>query len=86
MTTRRMKPGQRPGQPEEIDEGPSEEDLERFGGVTRPCPECGTELYDDTSICWKCGHALSSEAKGPPVWMMVTGLVLILAVVLFWVF
>jgi len=74
MTTKRRQPGRPPGErnDDELDEGPSEADLEQFGGVTRPCPECKTDLYDDAAVCWKCGHALSSEPKGLPVWVMIT--------------
>jgi predicted nucleic acid-binding Zn ribbon protein len=79
MATRRIRSD------DERDEGPSEADLEKFGGVTRPCPECQTDLYDDAQICWKCGHALSGEPKGLPTWMMVTAFVLLLAIVLFWI-
>jgi uncharacterized protein (DUF983 family) len=54
------KRSRRPIDPDELDEAPSEEDLERFGDVTQKCPQCGTELYDDVEVCWKCGHALLS--------------------------
>lgn len=82
MATRRIKPqGERDG--DETDEGPSEADLEKFGGVTRPCPECATDLYDDAAVCWKCGHALSGEAKGMPIWVVVTAAALVLAFVVF---
>lgn len=58
----------------EFDEFPSDEDIERFGGVTFNCPECGTELYDDTELCWKCGHAIGAKAhagEGIPKWVIV---------------
>ena len=77
MATKRRQPGP-PRDPDDLDEGPSEADLEQFGGVTRPCPECKTELYDDAAVCWKCGHALSSEPKGLPVWVMVTAAVVLI--------
>jgi hypothetical protein len=65
------------GHDDEIDEGPSEDDLERFGGATRKCPECGTELYDDSEICWKCGHALSGRPAGPKRWMVVVAVLVV---------
>lgn len=74
MTTKRRQPGR---DPDELDEGPSEADLEQFGGVTRPCPACKTDLYDDAAVCWKCGHAINSEPKGLPVWVMVTAAVVL---------
>ena len=39
-------------------EGPSCEDLERFGSDTATCPECGQDVYYDTPICPNCGHAI----------------------------
>lgn len=43
-----------------IDEGPSPEDIERFGGdddydedvIT--CPSCGAEVWHEVSVCPKC--------------------------------
>lgn len=55
-------------------EGPSAEDLERFGGETRPCPSCRREIYDESPFCPRCGHALGASdepAARPPVWMLV---------------
>jgi hypothetical protein len=52
---------------DELDEDPSPEDMERFGGVTRTCPECKSEVYDDAEICHECGHAFSGEAKNHPL-------------------
>ena len=48
---------------EEIDEGPSEEDLARLDGLTRTCPACGQEVFDDTDVCYHCGHAFSTRDK-----------------------
>jgi len=47
--------------PRELDEGPSDEDVERFGDATVACPSCGTELYDDVALCYKCGRALNAD-------------------------
>ena len=41
-----------------VDEGPSEADLDRFGGETRLCPACHTEVWDGASICPECGLIL----------------------------
>lgn len=71
----------------EIDEGPSDADLERFGSVTRDCPECGVELYDDAEVCWKCGHALASTPNWPTrawVWVVAAAAVAALVLVLLW--
>lgn len=67
------------------DEGPSESDLETFGGVTRECPECKAELFDDAEVCWKCGHALSGRSRGQPMWAVVTAVVLIVTIMVWWV-
>jgi uncharacterized protein (DUF983 family) len=73
---------------DDIDEGPSAEDMERFGGATRHCPECKTELYDDAEVCWKCGHMLSGVAPGPKTWKLVTAMVVVMVIVggmLWWI-
>ena len=65
-------------------EAPSEEDIARFSDVTVKCPECGTELFDDVAVCWKCGRAVGSGARGEgkmPLWILVTGIVVIAALV-----
>jgi hypothetical protein len=63
-----------------LDEGPSEEDLERFGSATQTCPECGTELYDDVELCWKCGHALTGHGNGGPAWAVWVGVAIVAAI------
>lgn len=62
---------------DEPDEGPSPEDLERFGDVTVKCRGCGTELYDDVAVCWNCGRAVmaSDGEGGVPWWAMVAAIV-----------
>ncbi len=38
------------------DEGPSEEDIERFSShETGYCPHCGDEIWDDATRCPSCG-------------------------------
>jgi hypothetical protein len=67
---------------DELDEGPLPQDIERFGGVTVKCPECGTELFDDVALCWKCGFAVHSQPgpnNGLPLWAVFTVVVVILA-------
>ncbi len=73
----------RPPNPSPIDEDPSPEDLERFGGVTRQCPNCNTELYDEAELCWKCGHALSHQTGPPPKWIWITAIVLVVVILYF---
>lgn len=59
--------------PLDDNEIPSQEDMDRFGGVTRVCPECRTEVYDEASLCHNCGHVFSREGSGGlPTWAVVT--------------
>lgn len=75
------RPARPPHDDDDLDEEPSVEDIERFSGVTRTCPQCGTELYDDAEVCWKCGHLLSAKAGGPPRWVIIVAAVIIVLVV-----
>lgn len=41
--------------PDERDDGPSDEDVERFSApVVRMCQECGAEVSEESDICPKC--------------------------------
>lgn len=64
-----------------VDEGPSEDDLQRFGGEMRPCPACRAEMYDDSEWCPKCGHVLGSEPVGVSWFAVVVSGVLVGVVV-----
>ena len=73
---------------DELDEEPSEEDIERFGGATQKCPECGTELYDDVEVCWKCGRALMAGDRDSQKWVVWVAVVLVMVILggaLWWV-
>ena len=38
------------------DEGPSQDDVDRFSSHnTGYCPHCGEEIWDDATKCTKCG-------------------------------
>jgi hypothetical protein len=39
---------------ESVDEGPSEDDIERFSRETAYCPDCGEEVWDLADVCPKC--------------------------------
>ncbi len=71
----------RPVRPKrELDELPSEDDVQRFGDVTRTCPECRKEVFDDAAVCYHCGHAFERTTGGStlsPKWVIVTVVVLI---------
>jgi hypothetical protein len=69
-------------------QGPSREDMERFGDEFVTCPECKSLVYDQAEVCQACGRALHGEAKGPPLWALGVGAALLAAMVvgyvLFW--
>lgn len=71
---------------DEVDEGPSADDIERFGNVTRRCPECGKDVFDDVAICYHCGYAMEKTAAPgkTPVWVIVT-VVLVMVSIVWWV-
>jgi hypothetical protein len=47
---------------EEIDpEGPSREDLARFGSDTEPCPKCRAEIHSESVRCPRCGEWLDED-------------------------
>lgn len=66
---------------DEDDDGPSQEDIERFGDVTRTCPECKKDVFDESALCYHCGHALVGTTAGSPtknkIWVFITVLILI---------
>ena len=66
-------------------DGPSEADIERFGGEFKTCPDCGDEVYDQAEFCTACNHAFNVEAelKGIPGWAMVLGAAALIAILLF---
>jgi len=62
------------------DENPSEDDIQRFGDVTRTCPGCKKEVFDDAAVCYHCGYAFERTTAGSsrnPKWIIITILVLI---------
>lgn len=69
---------------EEPHDGPIDRDVERFGGDTHPCPNCGTEVYDQAEWCHRCGQVLGdpADAAGPKPWIMITIALVIAAFVL----
>jgi hypothetical protein len=74
-----------PREEDEIDEGPQAADIERFSHVTKACPACKKDVFDDTAICYHCGHAFERTTAGSgktPIWIIATIAVLILALIL----
>lgn len=71
------------------DEGPSPEDIERFSNVTRRCPACGKEVFDDAEICYHCGEAMNARehdkhADWRAVVVIILVMVLLMGVVFGW--
>lgn len=65
-------------------EGPSASDLDRFGDEFTRCPACKRRFYDQSDICPHCGHALGDAPAGVPVWAIVTAVVIVVAIVWFY--
>ncbi|MFN7374895.1 MAG: hypothetical protein ACK5TP_07615 [bacterium] len=69
-----------------VDEGPLPGDIERFSGVTRTCPECGKEVFDDVTRCYHCDADMDTpgtrRSGGKPVWVVITAAVGIVVLLL----
>ena len=69
-----------------IDEGPSSDDLDRFGGDAAHCPECGAEIWDQAECCPSCNaYIVGGTLSKPPLehWLKqrwVTVIAILLAV------
>ena len=62
------------------DEGPSPDDLARFGSDTAFCPECGDEVWDQAEFCPSCGaHVGGDTLTRPPAetWLRRRWLILV---------
>ncbi len=44
-----------------INEGPSDQDIERFSEETGHCPNCGAEVWDQAEFCPDCGDQIGSN-------------------------
>ncbi len=64
-------------------DGPSAEDLDRFGDEFITCPNCHKSVYDQTEMCPYCGHGVSDPVSRAPIWTIVVVLALIAVFVLF---
>lgn len=52
-----------------MDEGPSDEDLERFSGETVFCPHCRGEIHDEAQRCPLCGEWITAAAPENRRWL-----------------
>lgn len=70
-----------------IDEGPSQEDLQRFGSDEAYCSECGETVWDQAEFCPACGTQLSGRTLTRPPekhfkrqgWMLVVIIIVLIA-------
>jgi hypothetical protein len=72
---------------QELDESefpdPDDEDLDRLD----TCPHCESAIFADAERCPFCGYYQSREDRpARRSWVIVTGVVICLAVVLMWIF
>jgi predicted nucleic acid-binding Zn ribbon protein len=65
---------------DEDHEGPSRRDRQRFNDVTRACPSCGKQVFDDASVCYHCGETMDipSGPKPNALWKVVLVVVLVI--------
>lgn len=66
-------------------EGPSAEDLDRFGDEMVRCPHCGKAIYDQAELCPHCGMAIERPPGRVPAWAVAL-VVLLVALLLYFVF
>lgn len=64
---------------DEPDLGPTPDDIRRFSDVTRKCPNCGQETFDDALQCHQCGHAFGD---GSPESQPVSKVVIVVALII----
>lgn len=62
-------------------DGPSADDLERFGGELRRCPACREDVYDQAELCHNCGHVFEDDPRGSAgkFWVIAAGVIALVA-------
>ncbi len=65
-------------------DGPSADDLDRFGDEMVRCAACGRAVYDQSSVCPICGGFVHEQAK-TPAWTIAIVLLMVALLVIFWV-
>ena len=63
-------------------DGPSAADIERFGDDSKACPECGSDVYDQTEMCPSCGYVFEEPSGAQKRWVVVVAAVVIVAFLL----
>ena len=66
-------------------EGPSADDLHRFGDEMDRCNACGREVYDQAEVCPYCGGLTRPIAPRAPFWPILVAVVLVAVIVVVWV-
>ena len=69
---------------EDIDEGPSSEDIDRLDHESALCPDCGAEVWDAAEVCPKCfayigGNAVARPKQPSRAWLRMA-MIVVLAV------
>ena len=65
-------------------DGPSADDLDRFGDEMMRCSSSGREVYDQAEICPICGGPVHGASKTPR-WTIGIVVLLVVVIALFWV-
>ena len=63
-------------------EGPSDDDLERFGSEYITCPHCGEDVYDQIDVCPNCLKHVGMRPKSNAVWITLGGIALVAILIL----
>lgn len=61
-------------------EGPSEDDIQRFGADFVTCPNCSSDVYDQAAVCPTCGMHLGDTASITDKKRMSPALIAVIAV------
>ncbi len=64
--------------------GPSADDLDRFGDEMTTCASCGRDVYDQSEICPICGGFVHEQTK-TPAWAIAIVLLMVGLLVFFFV-
>ncbi len=66
-------------------DGPSAQDLDRFGSELDTCPNCKSTIYDQAEMCPQCGWYLGEVPKSLSPWVVV-GVCGLIVMLLMWAF
>jgi uncharacterized OB-fold protein len=63
-------------------DGPSEADLDRFGGETVTCASCGADHYDQLDTCPHCNASMNDKKPMPGLIMLVVAAVIVAFIII----